>query len=74
MTFHDPRRPSPQLHEATHELPLNGSRKLPDFYFRNWGVAYSQLLSLDASAESTAALKQHAMGAFLKWAGWADDG
>ena len=26
-----------RLHEASHDLTLNGSRALPDYFFRNWG-------------------------------------
>ena len=34
-----------RLHEASHDLTLNGSRALPDYFFRNWGArthSYSQ--------------------------------
>ncbi|KOO43074.1 upf0679 protein, partial [Chrysochromulina tobinii] len=56
-----------RLHEASHDLTLNGSRALPDYFFRNWGVAYSQLLATERSDEGVAALKQRAMNAFLKY-------
>lgn len=55
------------LFEQSSQLRLNGSRVLPDFYFRNWGVAYSQLLGLEDSPEAVAAAKQRAAAGFLKY-------
>ena len=55
------------LYEQEDALALNGSRTLPDYFYRNWGVAYSQLLSLERSEEGVAAAKQRAAHAFLKY-------
>ena len=49
------------------DVPLNGSQKRADFYYRNMGVAYSQLISLEHSEDSRAGAKQKAALAFLKY-------
>jgi len=32
------------MYDETAALALNGSVALPDYFYRNWGVAYSQLI------------------------------
>ena len=56
-----------RLYEETSTVSLNGSRSLPDYYYRNWGVAYSQIIGLEPSEEGRAGAKQHAAQAFMAY-------
>lgn len=58
---------SGSLYEEGSRVVLNGSRALPDYYYRNWGVAYTQLMALEASEEGQQALKQRTTKAFLTY-------
>ena len=44
------------LYQQGSKTPLNGSRTLPDYYFRNWGVA-TRILGLEPSEEGRAGAK-----------------
>ena len=56
-----------RLYEETKDVMLNASMVLPDFYFRNMGVAYSQLMGLEPTEEGRAGAKQKATIAFLRY-------
>jgi len=56
-----------QMYEETAALPLNGSVVLPDYFFRNLGVAWSQLIRLEPEEGSRAGAKQRATAAFLRY-------
>ena len=57
------------MYEATAALEpsLNGSVALPDYFYRNLGVAWSQLIRLEPREESRAGAKQRAAAAFLRY-------
>ena len=57
------------MYEATAALEpsLNGSVALPDYFFRNLGVAWSQLIRLEPREESRAGAKQRAAAAFMRY-------
>ena len=57
------------MYEATAALEpsLNGSVALPDYFYRNLGVAWSQLIRLEPHEESRAGAKQRAAAAFLRY-------
>ena len=56
-----------RLFEQGSGIVLNGSRSLPDYYYRNWGVAYSQIIGLEPSEEGRAGAKQRAAQAFMSY-------
>ena len=60
------------LYEHGDGIALNGSRTLPNYYYRNWGVAYSQFLGVASSPEEAAGAKQRATKAFLKYLAFSD--
>jgi len=41
------------LYEQTQQIALNGSVTLPDYVFRNMGVAFSQLVQLEVSGATS---------------------
>jgi hypothetical protein len=55
------------IHESQKHLTFNGSREWPDFFWRNMGVSYSQLIHREESEEGQAASKQRAAQAFLTY-------
>ena len=57
------------MYEATAALEpsLNGSVALPDYFFRNLGVAWSQLIRLEPREEGRAGAKQRAAAAFMRY-------
>jgi hypothetical protein len=56
-----------RLYEQLQTIQLNGSVALPDYVYRNMGVAYSQLIRLEPTAEGQAGAKQRAMKAFIRY-------
>ncbi|KAL1515150.1 hypothetical protein AB1Y20_004211 [Prymnesium parvum] len=56
-----------RLYDETHAVALNGSVALQDHYFRNMGVAYSQLIRLETSELGRARAKRLAARAFLRY-------
>jgi len=56
-----------RMYEETRDVALNGSVALPDHYFRNLGVAYSQLIRLEPSEEGQAGAKQQVLRAFIRY-------
>ena len=53
-------------------MQLNGSTTLPDYFFRNQGVAWSQVIRLETSEGGRAGAKQRATAAFMKYLAFPD--
>ena len=61
------------MYEQTAAMaPLNGSVAMPDYFFRNQGVAWSQLIRLESSENGRAGAKQRATAAFMKYLAFPD--